>query len=149
MMPPMGIVDDLLANPGLYVGLSRVANADRTGASRILVTRLPGQAGVTLDYEIFNPSTPDRLYGHVERTIVGRTHQGPSLMAISDMHSDSVAILRETKPGVFELGSEPAAYPMKVVLSVPEPGRLQHAWWFGSPGEEPVERVVTELTRVN
>jgi hypothetical protein len=141
----MGIVDDLLAHPGLYLGVDRVVTADRVGAARILVTPLPGQAGVTLDYEIFNPSTPERLLGHVERTMIGRSHEGPSVMVISDMHAASIAILRETESGVFELGSEAAAYPMKVVISMPEVDHLHHAWWFGAPGEEAVERVVADL----
>jgi hypothetical protein len=144
----MGIVDDLLGQPGLYVGLDHVANADRTGAARIVISPLPGRAGVTLDYEIFNPSTPERLHGHIERTLIGRTHDGPNVMVISDMHAPSLSILRETEPGVFELEGAPSAYPMKVVISVPEPGRLHHAWWFGAPGEEPIERVVSDLTRV-
>lgn len=143
----MGIVDDLLANPGLYVGTDRVMNTDRVGAARIVVTPLPGDSGVSLDYEIFNPSSPDRLHGHVEHTMVGRSHDGPSVMVVSDMHASSLAILEETNPGVFELGSRAAAYPMKVVLSVPGPGRLHHAWWFGAPGEEAIERVVAELVR--
>jgi hypothetical protein len=107
----MGIVDDLLAHPGLYLGVDHVVNADRAGAARIVITPLPGQAGVTLDYEIFSPSTPGRLLGHLERTIIGRSHQGPPVMVISDMHAASLAILRETGPGVFEPGSEVAAYP--------------------------------------
>ena len=141
----MGIVDDLLAHPGLYLGVDHVVNADRQGAARIVITPLPGQSGVTLDYEIFNPSTPERLLGHVERTIIGRTHEGPSVMVISDMHAASVAILRETGPGVFELGSEVAAYPMKVVISMPEVDHLHHSWWFGAPGGEAVERVVADV----
>jgi hypothetical protein len=68
-------------------------------------------------------------------------------MVISDMHAPSVAILRETEPGVFELGGQPAAYPMKVVISVPAPGHLHHAWWFGAPGEQAIERVIADLTR--
>jgi hypothetical protein len=28
------------------------------------------------------------------------------------------------------------------------PGRIRHAWWYGSPGEVAVERDVAELTRV-
>ena len=145
----MGIVEELLANPGLYVGLDRVANADRVGAARIIVAPLPGEAGVAIDYEIFNPASPDRLRGHVEHTMLGRTHGGPNMMVISDMHAGSLAILQETEPGVFELGAQPAAYPMKVVISVPEAGRLHHAWWFGAPGEAAVERVVADLTRAN
>jgi hypothetical protein len=150
----VGIVDDLLAQPGLYVGLDRVVDPDgvgpdRVGAARLVVTPLPGAAGVMLDYEIFNPSTPDRLRGHVEHTLIGRSHEGPNVMVISDAHAASVAILRETEPGVFELCGEPAAYPMKVVISVPGPGRLHHAWWYGAPGEEAVERVVADLTRAD
>jgi hypothetical protein len=106
----VAIVDDLLAHPGLYLGVDHVVNADRAGAARIVITPLPGQAGVTLDYEIFNPATPERLLGHVERTIVGRTHDGQSVMVIGDMHAASVAILRETEPGVFEPGREVAAW---------------------------------------
>jgi hypothetical protein len=37
---------------------------------------------------------------------------------------------------------------MKVVVSVPEPGRLRHAWWYGSPGEELTERDVAVLELV-
>ena len=145
----MRIVDALLAHPGLYLGVDRVVNTDRIGAARILVTPLPGRAGVTLDYEIFNPSTPERLRGHVEHTMIGRTHEGPNVMVIGDMHAASVAILRETDPGVFELGSERAAYPMKVVISAPEAGHLHHSSWYGAPGEAAVERVVADLTRVD
>jgi hypothetical protein len=35
---------------------------------------------------------------------------------------------------------------MKVILSMPAPGRLRHAWWYGRPGEEAVERDVADLT---
>src|SRR3954468_19780178 len=94
----VGIVDDLLDQPGLYVGVDRVTNADRVGAARIVVTPLPGRAGVTLDYEIFNPADPDRLHGHTEHTMIGRSHDGPNVMVISDKHAPSLAILQETEP---------------------------------------------------
>ena len=70
-------------------------------------------------------------------------------MVIGHPHADSVAILRETEPGVFELGGEPAPFPMKVVLSMSAPGHLRHAWWYGPPGDEAVERDVADLTRVD
>ena len=54
----------------------------------------------------------------------------------------------ETEPGVFEPGDIPSPYPIKVVVSVPEPGRLRHAWWYGSPGEEAVEQDVADLDLV-
>jgi len=144
----MTIVDDLLANPGVYVGIDSVADSDLRGAARIIVTPLPGGAGVTLDYEVFNPSTPDRIRGHIEHTMLGRTHDGGAVMVIGHDHASSVAILREVEPGNFELGTETSPFPMKVVLSMTEPGRLRHAWWYGSPDEGPVERDVAELTRM-
>lgn len=124
-----------------------MVSGDHVGAARIVITPLPGDSGVTLDYEVFNPSTPERLLGHVERTIIGRNHDGPPVMVIGLIHAASVAILRESEPGVFGLGDEVAAFPMKVVIAMPEPGHLHHSWWYGAPGEEPVERVVTEAYR--
>ena len=144
----MAIVDDLLAHPGMYVGIDTVTDSDLRGAARILVTPLPGNAGVTLDYEIFNAATPDRIRGHVEHTLVARTHDGPTVMVIGHEHAQSVAILRETAPGVFELGAEASPFPMKVELSMPEPGRIRHSWWYGAPDEGAIERDVSVLTRL-
>jgi hypothetical protein len=149
MLAAVGIVDDLLAHPGLYLGIDEVADSDLRGAARIVVTPLPGAAGVTLDYDILNPARPDRLRGHVERTIVARTHGGGAIMVIGHDHADSVAILRETEPGVFELGDEPSPFPMKVELSMPAPGRIRHSWWYGRPGDVAVERDVAVLDRVD
>jgi hypothetical protein len=69
-------------------------------------------------------------------------------MVIGHDHASSVAILRETTPGVFELGDEPSSFPMKVELSMPEPEQLRHVWWYGRPGEEPIERDVSILRRL-
>jgi hypothetical protein len=142
------IVDDLLANPGLYIGIDSVANSELRGAARMIVTPLPGAAGVSLDYEIFNPARPDRIRGHIEHTMLARTHDGGTVMVIGHEHATSVAILRETEPGTFELGAEASAFPMKVVVSMPEPGHLRHSWWYGAPGEEAVERDVSTLERM-
>ena len=143
----MGTVDDLLANPGLFIGIDTVKGTDLRGAARIVVTPLPGKSGVTLDYEVLNPAHPERIRGHVEHTIVARTHDGSTIMVIGHPHANSVAILRETHPGVFELGDEGSPFPMKVELSVPEPGRLRHVWWYDAPGGAPVERDISELRR--
>jgi hypothetical protein len=140
----MGIVEDLLGHPGLYLGIDRVASAYRVGAARIVVTPLPGQAGVAW---ATRSSILGRPTGHAEHTMIGRTHQDPNVMVISDMHAPSVGILWETEPGAFEAGDQVTPYPMKVVLSMPKADHLHHAWWFGAPGEEPVERVVAELVR--
>jgi hypothetical protein len=144
----MSVVDDLLASPGLYIGIDSVAGTDVRGAARIIVTPLPGNAGVSLDYEIFNPTTPDRIRGHIEHTIVAHTHDGGSVMVIGHDHAASVAILRETSQGVFELGDEPSPFPMKVELSMPEPEQMRHVWWYGRPGDEAIERDVSILRRV-
>ena len=145
----MSIVDDLLANPGLYIGIDQVAGTDLRGAARIEVTALPGNSGVALDYEVLNPVNPDRIRGHVEHTMVARTHDGATVMVIGHPHAASVAILRETSPGVFEAGDEPQAFPMKVELSVPEPGRIRHVWWYGRPGGEAEMRDVSEVQLVD
>jgi hypothetical protein len=144
----MTIVDDLLASPGLYIGIDTVADSDLRGAARMVVTPLPGGSGVTLDYEIFNSATPDRIRGHIEHTMLARTHDGGTIMVIGHDHARSVAILREAAPGTFELAAEPSAFPMRVDVSMSEPGLLRHSWWYGAPGTEAIERDVAVLTRV-
>jgi hypothetical protein len=143
----MGIVDDLLASPGLHVGADRVPGSDHTGVARIVVTPLPGGSGVSLDYEVVNAAAPERGRSHVEHTIIGRVHGGGAVMVIGHPHADTVAVLRETEPGVVELGDEPAPFPMKVIVSVPEPGRIVHSWWYGRPGDVAVERDVSDVRR--
>lgn len=140
----MGIVDDLLANPGLYVGVDRMTGSDHTGMARIEITPLPGGAGVSLDYEVLTGADGGGR-AHVEHTVIAHSFQGPATMVIGHTHAADLTILRETDPGVFELGDEPSPYPVKVVVSVPEPGRIRHAWWYGMPGKELAERDVAEV----
>jgi hypothetical protein len=142
----MAIVDDLLAHPGLYLGVDTVVGTELRGAARILVTPLPGGSGVALDYEIFNAANPDHVRGHVEHTIVARTHDGATVMVIGHAHATSLSIFTETQPGTFELIDASAPYAMKVMLSMPEPGRLRHSWWYGPSDGDAVERDVSELT---
>ena len=144
----MGIVSELLDRPGLYVGTDRVVGTDLVGAARIVVTALPGGAGVSLDYEILNGLAPGPVLGHVEHTLIGTADDGTTIMVIAHTHGQGITLLRETDPGVFELGEGPAPYPMKIVMSVPEPGRLRHAWWHGPAGGEAIERDVAELELV-
>jgi len=141
----MTLVDDLLANPGLYIGVDQLTGSDHRGVARIMVTPLPGRSGVTLDYDVVNVATPESGRSHVEHTMIARTHGGATVMVIGHPHADSVAILWETELGVFEPGDDAAAFPMKVVVSVPEPGRIVHAWWYGRPGDIAVERDVSDV----
>jgi hypothetical protein len=145
----MGIIDELLAAPGLYVGSDDVQDSELVGAARIVVTPLPGGAGVSLDYELLNANGPGPVLGHVEHTVMGVADDGSTVMVIAHTHGEGLSILRETDPGVFEPGDGPVPYPMKVVVSVPGPGRLRHAWWYGSHGEELRERDVAVLELVS
>src|SRR5262245_15800596 len=142
----MGIVEDLLANPGLYIGKDTAVGRDLVGAARIHVAPLPGGAGVSLDYEVLNAAAPGPVLGHVEHTVIGKADDGSTIMVIAHTHGAGISLLAETEPGTFEpIDKEHAPYPMKVVVSVSSPGRLRHAWWYGSPGDELVEQDVAEL----
>ena len=140
----MSIIDELVAGAGLYLGIDTVDDGHRTGASRIVITRLPGNEGVELDYEVFHPAMPEHVRGHVEHTVIGRTHGGGAVMVCASGHAKSVHVMRETDHGVFEVvGDEPSPYPAKVVIAFPEPGTIRHAWWYGSPETGPEEHDVT------
>jgi hypothetical protein len=141
----VGIVDQLLEHPGLYLGIDRDTAGRGDAAARILVTPLPGRAGVTLDYETFNATSPDRIRAHHEHAVLARTHAGTPVLVTGHSHADSVAVLHETEPGVFELGDEASPFPMKITISMPEPGQLIHSWWYGPPGESAEERDRAEL----
>jgi hypothetical protein len=142
----MGIIEDLVAHPGVYVGLDRDATTERVSAAKIVVTPLPGGAGVTFDFESFNTHDADRVRGHAEHAVLGRTHGGGSILVTGHIHADTVAVLRESEPGVFVMGAEPSPFPLAVKISVPAPGRLVYVWSFGAPGEQIVERDRAELT---
>ena len=143
----MGIVDDLLANSGTYLGLDRGDHGD--SAAKLVVTPLPGGAGVAIDYETFNAGGGDHIRGHAEHAVVGRTSGGGAILVTGHIHGESVAVLRESEPGVFVLGDEPSDFPMSIRIEVPEPGKLVHSWSYGMPGEEPVERDRAELVRAD
>lgn len=145
----MGIVDDLLANAGTYVGVDRDPNGGGESAAKIVVAPLPGAVGVTLDYETYSASNPpDRIRGHAEHAVLARSHGGGAVYVTAHIHADTVAVLSETAPGVFELTGD-YAFPMRIQVSMPEPGRLRHSWSYGMPGEELVERDVADLARVS
>jgi hypothetical protein len=143
----MSIIEDLIAHPGVYLGIDRDPEGRGAAAAKIVVTPLPGGAGVTLDYETFNADNEERVRGHAEHAVLGRTHGGGAILVTGHIHADTVAVLRETEPGVFSMSGEPSAFPVEIRISMPEPGRLIHSWWYAPPGEEPVERDRAELVR--
>ena len=133
-MQPVGVVDDLLEHPGLYLGVVHDIDDGGEAAARLYVDPLPGRAGVSLDYQTFNPANAENVRGHYERAMLIRAHAGPSILVTAHSHASSAAILRETDPGIFELGDEGSPFPMKITIEVPKPGQLVHCWWYGPPG---------------
>lgn len=138
-------------NPGVYLGVGRDPSGERGQpqgqGARVVVTPLPGRAGVTIDYETLDPTNPERVQPHLEHAVIGRLHGGGAILVTGHSHADTVAVLHETTPGEFTMGDEPAAFPMAVSIAVPEPGRLVYVWSFGEPGKQAVPRDRAELRR--
>ncbi|MCA1694918.1 MAG: hypothetical protein LC749_09365, partial [Actinobacteria bacterium] len=132
-------------HPGLYLGIDHDTAGRGDAAARLVVTPLPGRAGVALDYETFKTANPERVRGHHEHAVLARTHASSAILISGHIHADTVAVLHETSPGVFELGDEGSPFPMKITISMPEPGQLVHSWWYGAPGETAEERDRAEL----
>lgn len=147
----MSIVDALMANPGVYLGLGHdpqdQRGEPRTQAARVVVTRLPNATGVAIDYETFNPELPERLQPHIEHTVIGRLHGGGAILVSAHAHADSVAVLYEEGTGEFVMRDENAPFPMAIKIEVPEPGRLVYIWSYGQPGgtAEPRDRAELQL----
>jgi hypothetical protein len=143
---PVTLIDDLLAHPGLYVGLDRDADDRGVAAARILVTPLPGRGGVTLDYETFMASAePERVRAHAEHSILARTPKAGPVLIVGHVHADTIAILHEEEPGFFVAPPDASPFPIAIRMSMPEPGHLLHSWFYGAPGEEAVERDIADL----
>ena len=147
----MSIVDRLIDNPGVYLGVGWDPSGERgeahEQAARIVVTPLPGGSGVTVDYETFNPADPQRLQPHIEHAVIARLHGGGAILVTGHSHADTAAVLHETSPGEFTMGDTPAAFPMAVSIEAPEPGRLVYVWSYGAPGGQPVPRDRAEVSR--
>jgi hypothetical protein len=145
----MSIIDQLIANPGVYLGIGRDPTEQRDHpegqAARVVVVPLPNGSGVTIDYETFNPANPDRLQPHIEHVLIGRLHGGGTILVSGHAHADTVAVLRETSPGEFTMGDEPGAFPMAVNISVPAPGQLVYVWSYSEPGKDPQPRDRADL----
>jgi hypothetical protein len=141
------LIDQLVANPGLYAGPQVDPSASSTSAQsagRIFVTRLPGGSGVSLDYEALSPQN-GRV--HAEHAILARTPSGIVLVT-SHSHAEVTSVLHETEPGYFPASAGEATFPMAIRLEAPEPGRLVYSWSYGMPGEALVVRDVGTLTLV-
>ncbi|MEO8539905.1 MAG: hypothetical protein ABI577_09215 [bacterium] len=140
------LIDQLIANPGLYSGTQADPTASHPSGSvaRIVVTPLPGGAGVAMDYEVLSPEN-GRV--HNEHSVLARTPGGVLLM-VSHSHADRASVLHEAEPGYFPARDGEATFPMAIRLEVPAPGQLVYSWSYGTPGEQLVVRDVGTMTRV-
>lgn len=140
------LIEQLLANPGLYSGTQADPAASHPSGSiaRVVVTPLPGGAGVSLDYEVLSPEN-GRV--HHERSVLARTPGGIVLM-VAHSHADTASVLHQAEPGYFPADAGESSFPMAVRLESPAPGKLIYSWSYGSPGEALVVRDVGTLVRV-
>ena len=139
------LIDQLTSKCGLYTGPHShpAAAATPTEVARVSVARLPGDSGVSLDYEVLDPEN-GRV--HAEHAMLARTVRGLALITAHN-HAEVVSVLYETEAGYFPASSE-EPFPMAVRLEVPEPGRLVYSWSYGRPGEELIVRDVGRLRLV-
>ena len=128
------LVERLAARPGVYLGPQRDPKDSEAPSSvaRIVVTALPGGAGVTFDYEVLST---DHGRGHVEHTVLARTSEGPVLFA-AHSHAPVATLLRQTEPGYFVAAEGASPFPMAIRIDAPEPGRIVYSWSYGEPGGE-------------
>ena len=140
------LIEQLLANTGLYSGAQTDPTAGHPSGSiaRVVVTALPGGAGVAMDYEVLSPEN-GRV--HHEHSVLARTPGGVVLM-VSHSHAELASVLREAESGYFPAGDGEAEFPMAIRLQVPSPGKLIYSWSYGSPGQELMVRDVGTMTRV-
>ena len=144
------LVDRLLAQTGLHVGTSRDTREDAAPqVARIMVTALPGRAGVTFDYEGLTPLTnQERPFGHAEHSVLGRTSNGLTLYT-AHIHAPVLTELRETEPGYFESVEGSSPFPLAIRIEVPSTSRLIYTWSFGEPGVEVAVRIIGDVTLVD
>jgi hypothetical protein len=128
------LVDQLLAKPGLYFGtqVTPHAGGDGRGVARVVVTPLPGGAGVSFDYEVL---TPDNGRNHAEHAVLARGPEGLFIVT-AHSHAPVATVVQETSAGYFLAGEDDAPFPMAIGIKVPEPGHLIYEWSYGRPGEE-------------
>lgn len=141
------LIDRLAANPGLYAGPQADPSANSNSsqsAARVVVTRLPGGSGVSLDYEVLSPQN-GRV--HAEHAVLARTPSG-NVLVTSHSHAVVASVLHETEPGYFPADTGEATFPMAIRLEVPQPGQLVYSWSYGTPGEALAVRDVGTLTIV-
>lgn len=140
------LVDQLLAQTGLYLGTDRDPTKDDRApqVARIVVTALPGRSGVMFDYDGLSLNQ-ERPRPHSEHAVLGRTSNGLALYT-AHTHAPVLTELRETEPGYFEAVDGASPFPLAIGIEVPSAGRLVYSWSFGEPGGELTVRNIGDVT---
>lgn len=142
------LLETLKANPGLYVGkqTSLHEGQEIAGTSRMVVTVLPGNAGVALDYEV---TTPGGELAHREHAVLAASVGGLVLVTAHD-HAEVVTVLREeaSDRGSFTVPAAEAPFPSAIRIEAPEPGHLVYSWSYGWADQPLQVRDVGDLRRV-
>jgi len=142
------LVDQLLAQTGVYVGTDRPMRGDRAPqVARIVVAALPGGSGVMFDYE--GLSQDEKLpRPHLEHALLARTANGLVLYSAHN-HASILTELRETEPGYFVTVEGTAPYPIAIRIEVPTAGRLIYSWSFGEPGGKVAVSNIGDVTLID
>ena len=141
------LVDQLLAQPGLYLGPQRDPSnpgEESHSVARIMVTALPGNSGVSFDYEVLSA---ENGRPHAEHTVLARTAEGPMLFT-AHVHAPVLTPLREQEPGYFAPAEGDSPFPMAIRIEVPEKGRIVYSWSFGEPGGKAEVRDIGDVRLV-
>jgi hypothetical protein len=144
----MDVIDALVAAPGVYLGqeTTHEGGQDHIGVARVVVTALPGGAGVSLDYQVL---TSTGTLAHDEHAVLARTAAGTVLLT-AHSHAPIAAVVAEApdEPGWFPAPADAAPFPMAVRVEVPEPGHLVYSWSYAGPGQELAVRDIADVRRV-
>jgi hypothetical protein len=141
------LVDQLIGKPGRYLGTQhdpKGEHPNENSVAHIVVTALPGGAGVAFDYDVV---APDGLH-HTEHTVLGRTTKGLALIT-AHSHAGVVTVIPETEPGYFVAGEDDSPFPMAIRIEVPEPGHIVYSWSYGMPGDELTVRDIGDVKLVS
>jgi hypothetical protein len=140
------LIDDLLTNAGFYVGSG--ASPRLQWVARLVLTPLPGAAGVAVDFEAL--SSEGRVL-RKEHSILAEAADGPTILVVATYRGDNkVLVLREIEPGFFA-EAQSGTYrkgQMAVRVGVPQAGAIRYAYCYAEENGTFEEVDVADLTLV-
>ena len=131
----MGVVDELRALSGCYIGSGWMALEDKPPrVARLVVTPVPGGSGVALDYEVV--SIEGKVL-HREHSMLVAPRDGVAMLLVAHAGDERAVVLREVEPGLFaEAQSEPYREGQMAIRIETTHGGIRHAYcWAGQDGK--------------